>query len=179
MKKQPKIGQGISIAKIVAKCLMVFALLSCEKESQDEHLSNFPSEVQQELRNFLTEGKNRGVKLDIRKIHHIYLMSGPSLITIDGNGQSAIGYYSHSEKSIYLDTTSYEFKDMKEAMIFHELGHGLLKRDHKNIHLPNGDLSSIMSGYGLPDFTYSNSFKRQYYLDELFHQNTPCPSWAK
>jgi len=72
--------------------------------------------------------------------------------------------------------------EMREDIIFHELGHGLLNREHINDYLPNGDWKSIMCGGTVKDNRSWNinyrSIRRQYYLDELFNPQTPTPTWA-
>jgi len=76
----------------------------------------------------------------------------------------------------------------QEALFFHELGHCVLGRLHDNSRLPNGDPKSMMVEsdpavyapcvYDLGD-PCNNTFKRPYYLDELFIETTPVPEWAK
>lgn len=65
---------------------------------------------------------------------------------------------------------------MKEDLIFHEMGHGILGRKHINDILENGDWKSIMCGGDKVDDRPWNinyrGFRRTYYLDELFNQST-------
>src|SRR5262249_422047 len=75
-----------------------------------------------------------------------------------------------------------------ETLIFHELGHCVLGRGHDNELMPNHDPRSIMipdnlnlyspCAYPIVGCT-NNSFKRSYYIDELFDENTAVPDWAK
>ncbi len=71
---------------------------------------------------------------------------------------------------------------MKEDLIFHELGHGLLGRDHLNTTLDNGDWKSIMCGGSTVNNRPWNinyrSIRRSYYIDELFDVNTSAPAFA-
>lgn len=80
-------------------------------------------------------------------------------------------------------------KETLEALIFHELGHCLLGRDHNNLLLPNGDPVSLMIQNSINQYTScvyqfgdddscNFTFKRDYYLDELFNPQTPAPEWA-
>lgn len=156
------------------------SFFSCKKESMEEHINSFPVEVQEEVRTFLREGADRGVVIDIRKIHNIYLTGPISEVKSEDGGRCG-GYYSHSEKSIYFDTTSHGFKKMREVAVFHELGHGLLKRDHFDMQLPNRDhdVSSIMNGLNLPDYRWTFGYKREYYLNEFFGKEQPMPSWVE
>jgi hypothetical protein len=71
---------------------------------------------------------------------------------------------------------------MKEDLIFHELGHGLLKRDHLNSTLENGDWKSIMCGGTKVNNRSWNinyrGIRRNYYIDELFNESTPAPAFG-
>ena len=71
---------------------------------------------------------------------------------------------------------------LKENLVFHELGHGLLRRLHDNTVLDNGDWKSIMCGDELPDDRSSNinyrGMRRDYYIDELFDRHTEAPKWS-
>ena len=70
---------------------------------------------------------------------------------------------------------------MKENIIFHELGHGFLDRDHDNTLLPNGDWKSMMCGGDdneRPTNINYRGIRREYYIDELFDANTAVPDFA-
>lgn len=71
---------------------------------------------------------------------------------------------------------------MKEDLIFHELGHGILNRKHLNTTLPNDDWKSIMCGGDqVKDRSWNINYRgerRDYYVDELFKESTPEPSFA-
>ena len=71
---------------------------------------------------------------------------------------------------------------MKENLIFHELGHGPLKREHLNSLLSNGEWKSMMCGGSkLNDRAWNIDYRgvrRTYYLDELFNESTSQPSFA-
>lgn len=71
---------------------------------------------------------------------------------------------------------------MKEDLIFHELGHGLLGRGHLNTTLENGDWKSIMCGGDMINEREWNinyrGERRAYYLDELFEESTAAPDFA-
>jgi len=69
----------------------------------------------------------------------------------------------------------------KEILIFHELGHALLKREHNSATFPNTNIyKSIMNYVTLSDlYTKYTPDKRKYYIDELFDKNTPAPDWVQ
>lgn len=87
------------------------------------------------------------------------------------------------DKSYWKNISAYAGADiMKEELIFHELGHGLLGRKHLNETLENGDWKSIMCGgekvNGRPWNINYKGMRRDYYIDELFNQSTPAPEFA-
>ena len=71
---------------------------------------------------------------------------------------------------------------MKEDLIFHELGHGLLGRKHLNTTLKNGDWKSIMCGGDKVDNRPWNinykGMRQTYYIDELFDESTAAPEFS-
>ncbi len=94
----------------------------------------------------------------------------------------------HYEKPIRIEIDSVYWKKitnvagadyMKEDLIFHEMGHGILGRKHLNSTLENGDWKSIMCGGTKVDNRSWNinyrRMRRDYYVDELFDESTPAP----
>lgn len=81
------------------------------------------------------------------------------------------------------------YNEQIEALVLHELGHCVLGRPHDADLLPNGDPKSIMTPrntdlyapcvYQIAEEDCNFTFKRGYYLDELFDESTPVPEWAK
>ncbi|MFK7983036.1 MAG: hypothetical protein AB8G86_23855 [Saprospiraceae bacterium] len=71
----------------------------------------------------------------------------------------------------------------RESLVFHELGHAILRKIHVNTSLPNGLPSTMMcDGNRCNVFGYYDKYtqgKRAYYLDKLFKPGTPTPDWAK
>lgn len=68
----------------------------------------------------------------------------------------------------------------RKALVFHELAHCVLDRDHVDSALPRGECVSLMVGHASDstcyyDF-YSNDWKG-YYLDELFGVRAGVPKW--
>jgi hypothetical protein len=76
-----------------------------------------------------------------------------------------------------------------EAFIFHELGHCILGRLHLEDTLPNGAPKSLMISDNIsvyspcvyqldPNVECNFTYRRDYYIDELFDPETPVPEWA-
>lgn len=67
----------------------------------------------------------------------------------------------------------------REILVFHELGHALIGRDHRDVQLPNGLRASIMNSgniFGL--YSKERAEHRVYYIDELFNLEPPVPAWG-
>ena len=79
-------------------------------------------------------------------------------------------------------TKSYLADDKKELVVFHEMGHGFLRRNHFNDVLKNNDWKSMMCGGELPNDRGSNinyrGMRKEYYRKELFTQTTEAPEWS-
>jgi hypothetical protein len=85
-------------------------------------------------------------------------------------------------KAIYLDQDSEGWRSNPEALVFHELAHLLLDRDHDNTRI-NKFSKSIMASERDPVYHRNEGeklyYRRQYYIDELFNQNTPAAEWMR
>ena len=71
---------------------------------------------------------------------------------------------------------------MREELLFHEMGHGILNRTHTNSVLINDEWKSIMCGGDeITGRTWNINYRgerRNYYLDELFNESTAQPAFA-
>lgn len=156
--------------KIYTILALTICLYSCKK---DKFFITDPN-VYMHYEAFKNEAKNRNIKLPKHKLKGFILEGSGSVL--GSNGLPAAAYYDHSDKMIHIDTTTGTYKTNLEVLIFHELGHALLGRGHKddmfNLLVPK----SIMNGKSLPE--YQNAlFKREYYINELFNPDEPKPWW--
>lgn len=151
---------------ILSLSLIIFS--SCKK---DPDIYFCPNEIKYILETFKNEGDARGHKI---------FFNGLKVYLVDELPGTTIGVYKPSEHSIYIDTSVIAYKQTPEALLFHELAHGVLNRDHKQGVMPNGiDITSIMHPFSLPTYEWNNhQYKRQYYIDEMFNESTPIPSWG-
>ena len=161
---------------VVCSCFLVFT--SC-KDSKEYRVDSSFSDY---LHRFETEAASRGRTFDPQS-------SG--LIIEFANLKDNTAGLTHYEKPIRIEIDQTYWNDisksagadlMKEDLIFHELGHGLLKREHLNTTLENGDWKSIMCG---GDKVNNRSWninyrgeRRKYYVDELFNESTPAPDFS-
>ena len=161
----------------VCSILVVLFLSSC-KESEYRVNSDFADYLQR----FEDEGATRGRTFDFES-------SG--LIIEFGKLDKDVAGLTHYENPIRIEIDKTYWNNisktagadmMKENLIFHELGHGVLGRKHLNTTLENGDWKSIMCG---GDKVNNRSWninyrgeRRKYYLDELFNESTIAPDFS-
>jgi len=167
--------------------LYLIGWLACEKEPFTpafEVHEDFVALVD----SFVVEGKRHG---KIIEIDNLILQYDTSLE--DGLcGQcNSIADPDRVQKIIGINRRNqcWEHAQELEALIFHELGHCLLRREHVTDTLPNGDPKSLMVPGNLTLFApckyvfgtvdCNNLHKRSYYIRELFDPSAPVPSWAK
>jgi len=161
-------------------CVLLFILVftSCK----DSHEYNVDTAFTTYLQRFEDEAATRGRTFDLKS-------SG--LIIEFGDLSGEVAGLTHYEKPIriqidkkYWDAISNNAgsDEMKEDLIFHELGHGLLGRKHLNTTLENGDWKSIMCGGDkVNDRAWNINYRgerRKYYLDELFNESTKAPDFS-
>lgn len=111
----------------------------------------------------------RFAQLTDNKAGHCYMYRIPILIEID---------------QTYWDilATSSNVENLREELIFHEMGHGFMQRLHLNDQLYHGDWKSMMFGDALPNdreptLNY-RGMRKEYYIQELFTSTTTVPSWS-
>ncbi|MCP9756848.1 hypothetical protein EGI26_16910 [Lacihabitans sp. CCS-44] len=128
---------------------------------------------------FLEEGQKRGKTFsEEEKAISIKLSNYPRTL---GN---YAGYATQETRTIDIDSVWLHFSDsQKEKLLFHELGHLMLKRVHSFHRLPNGEYSSLMATTDNNVDKCSvpiniGNLRKKYYLDELFDINTSTPSWS-
>jgi len=167
-------------------CIAIFFFSSCEKEKEtSQHTIDYRLEPY--LNRFVEEGKKRGKFVDIGK-------EGGLILEFADLTPPTIGLcYPHAKPvRIQIDRTYWEEttqspnrENLREEVIFHELGHGFIgKRGHKNSFLPNEEWASMMCGEpqinGRSWFLNFNGYRKDYYLDELFNpKTTTVPEWSK
>jgi hypothetical protein len=77
----------------------------------------------------------------------------------------------------------------RECLVFHELGHCLLLRDHRPDRFPKGQYVSLMNlgdlalyatcTYPIGNDVCDKRARQSYYHDELFDPSIPAPAWGK
>jgi hypothetical protein len=164
--------------------VVIFLLFGCHKDKDFEY--DVPQQFEPFVQQFVTEAAARGRHITINNLIIKYELSTNTSLCATSNVITAAN---DVQKIISIKSVNCWLNDAQlETMIFHELGHCILGRQHDNSLMPNGDPRSIM--YPASINLYSPcvypigtpcdmSYKRGYYLDELFNSATPIPEWAK
>lgn len=157
--------------------LIIFFILSCNDsiyvEVQQVQFPGVDELLWPHFTAFQKEGRARGVNIDLVQAN----ISGEiSNITEDGVAGTC-QYGSHITNHVTIDQSYWNrssYND-REYVVFHELGHCFLIRDHNDLQDRNGVCISVMHS-GLTNCrSLYNSANRDYYLDELFSVINTAP----
>jgi len=161
-------------------CLFISILLfnACKKDREP-----IDAELAPYIDRFIAEANKRDITLNLEDLEAFIVPEIVSNGTIlCGQGFSpALG---DSFKAITISSLCWRELDEsgKEILIFHELGHALLERGHRNAKLGTGKTLSLMFNGG--GCTIEDSYDlcqtelRSYYLDELFFEPIEIPQWS-
>ncbi|MFK7846773.1 MAG: hypothetical protein AB8G77_15840 [Rhodothermales bacterium] len=165
----------------------VFLLMAgCSVFEKDEPERDFMAEIMEHAATFQQEAAVRGVSVDSM----MALIQFKVADEVIYEGRSLCGFApwyddpETGEPTITIVTSGTCWVDRSEqdneALVFHELGHMVLDRNHRDELLPNNSRSSIMVGSNLAGLYVGNVLsRRSYYIDELFDATTPVPDWAQ
>ena len=165
---------------LLLSCFFVLFLFSCGKEDIPRSIN---SELEPYLDRFLAEGAKRGKTLDIDKKGGLIMEFADLTPPTIGLCYSSLPVRIQIDRTYWKKTVDSDNKEnLREDLVFHELGHGLLKRGHRNDSLPNNEWTSMMCGEpqvnGRDWAVNFNGYRKNYYLDELFNEKTPVPDWS-
>jgi hypothetical protein len=154
--------------------LLLLVLAACQKADQPVPYT-VPPVFESYLNRFLDEGAKRGQVFDLKK-------DGITIKITKLN--SFDGYTNLETRTIEIDSSwnsANEFR--KQWVLFHELGHLLLKRVHALYLLPNGEIGSLMwTAENNPDkcniVMFKGTIRQKYYFDELFDPKTVSPDYS-
>jgi hypothetical protein len=144
--------------KALITLCVAFAATSCTGLIDERHTYIDPA-LKPYYTSFLAEASQRG--FDFNGID-ITMVIAPL---------ETCGLTVHEKQTVYIDTTSTCWAIDKRELVYHELGHYLLKRQHDN-GLIKGRIKSIMIGEG---YIINLPARQKYYFDELFNPNTNTP----
>lgn len=154
--------------------LSILTTLACSSGEEESKIKLFP-EFRPFVQAFEEEAGKRGISFDFEE-SGLEILLGPT--GVDNAAGVCRGDGTIEIQNSIWDSYS---TSAKEQLIFHELGHCVLGRPHRNVVLKNGEWGSIMRGTPIPDdrgvvINYSGS-RKQYYIDELFDESAPFPDW--
>ena len=171
--------KSISFSILIPAYILLFLLTACQKDpiidltGTPEVVSNSPKSfpnVDRELwpyfERFEIAAAEQGFNIDLTAER----ISG---IIEDLEEEHVAGqctFYSNSPNHVTIDTDFWRrsSENFKELIIFHELGHCSLDRDHREGQLENGSCISIMRSGLEPCRDAYNDFTKDFYLQELF-----------
>ena len=174
-----------AISSILAVLILLVSGCSVfQKEPEPER--DFMAEIQKHAEMFKQEAGQRGVDVSQEMAEIVFKIEEEIIY----EGRSLCGFAPwYDDPNTTERTISLVIDDRcwisrpeedNEALIFHELGHMVLNRFHRDDLLPNNARSSIMVSGNLSGLYAGNARNRRtYYVDELFDENTPVPDWAQ
>lgn len=165
-----------SFNKFLISILLIFVFpFSCKKDKIEYNVN---PDFEEYVQRFINEAAARGIEIDFSD-------TGLLLEYSDRIVDGASGFCYVGEHHIVIDKAEWTAltDTQKEFLIFHELGHCELDRRHKNEQFDNSLWKSLMRGDPLLG-TQENipvpyyGFRKAYYLNELFDENTSAPEWS-
>jgi len=151
--------------------LLAIIFISCNKEKIDIELQTYVDD-------FFFEADKRNMNLSRKNLTVVFNEN----INSCGIGYSDFEGKGKRRVEINMSFSCWQVLSdiQKEILIFHELGHAILERGHKNEKLPNGMFTSLMAEGDILNGLYTEfSLElRDYYIDELFNSNEQIPEWA-
>ncbi len=172
--------------KLILFLLFIFAL-SCQKQSLEPTVYQIDKDLQSYVTTFAEEAKKRGIEIKYENL----------IMVFDSTSENLCGKCSkqplEGQRTIKIKKDFLCWKGVpnqnKEALVFHELGHCLLGRVHRDDLLPNGADASLMNSnsfgpyqpciYAIDGKDCNRTTRRSYYVDELFNEKTSIPEWGK
>lgn len=147
--------------------LLAFMFGSCNLIDLDVH-GYIDPELQPYVDSFVEEAAKRRISINTQHL---------TMTFKELKNKNGITYL--TTKKIYIDPASRGWINEPERVVFHELSHLYLHRNHDDstIGENNNYPKSIMTNDGGPYYRIY-SFRREYYVNELFDPNTPAPIWC-
>jgi hypothetical protein len=166
---------------------LLISTLSCQKQSLEPTIYQIDKDLQPFVTTFADEAKKRGIDIKYENLIMVFDSSSENLCG-KCTKQPSEGQRTIKIKKDFLCWKGVPSQN-KEALVFHELGHCLLGRVHRDDILPNGADASLMNSnsygpyqpciYAIDGNDCDRTSRRTYYIDELFNEKTSIPDWGK
>lgn len=144
--------------------LTALIMISCYSGMDDDYTYVDPL-IRPYFDDFVRQATARGIEIDT---------FGAKVSFGAMNKEGRQGYTSYRYSQVFIDSSSYKWKNYPESIVFHELGHLFLNREHNNYRV-NYNPTSIMDSQEIPEYMLGRPELRTYYLDELFRPETALP----
>lgn len=160
-------------------CFFLLVVVACNQDSEvamDPRFenTNIDPEFIPFVESFLIEAEIRRDTIDLSTIG-LEIQFGDATNSTDVLGSCDRDHHIVTISEVDWNNLS---NNHREALIFHELGHCILDRDHETDRLSNGEVASIM----WPSIQGKLfGARRKYYVDELFEHTFPVsqePDWV-
>ncbi len=118
---------------------------------------------------FEKAGAEQGIEVDLVRARITGVIEDIPSESVAGQ----CNFYSHSPNHVIIDAEfwSSASDNFKEMIVFHELGHCVLNRDHREGRTDSGFCVSIMRSGEQPCRDAYTAVNKPYYIEELFHPN--------
>jgi hypothetical protein len=135
--------------------LLLFCITACDA-SEEYYVA---PELADYVESFYFEADSRGVSL---QRSNLVIKLGGLPERIDGQTRRSVGDFSGDQITVIIDSEffSSSSRDCIEWVVYHELGHALLNRDHVGGYSYMNDLTRC--------YTNSTAYWKPVYLDEMF-----------
>jgi len=170
------------LRKVSVFCIVI--LLACGKSN--DFVYDVPWEFDLHVKKFEEEARARGQNITI---DNLIIKYDASVSSVYCGKSNVISSTNDVQKIILINPQAcWQNLTQLETLIFHELGHCILGRQHDTSRMPKGDAKTIMfpddiTLYSPCVYNVGNpcdlTYRRPYYVDELFLPTTPVPDWAK
>ncbi len=164
----------MSAFRLIPQLFAIVLVYIIAQSCQHENAQSYPTEFEPYVSEFFIQANLHGLEWSESDFDFTIQFGA----TDPGTG----GFCNFDNNTITVNPDEWAHRDerQREHLIFHELGHCLLNRTHKNVESASGECYSYMKG-AEEDFScslnYYSDFWRAYYLDELFETSTPLPLW--
>lgn len=175
---------------IMQKKLLLLLLLlsvSCHEKESDIKIYSVNPKLIPFLRSFVEEAKKNNLDIKLENLNMEFDSSN--------SNREVCGHYIQHESGqreikINLACWNKGLEQNREVLVYHELAHCFLNREHRDDLLPNNAPASIMISEGSShyepciypiegDNSCNKTMRRDYYIAELFNPKTPVPDWAR
>ena len=167
--------------------LLILSCQSSQTTGPEPIQYSVPAEVEPYVKSFRDEAGKRNNPVSTANL----IITFGTVLTEDICGQCLLENGKTPRITLNGDAFCWQQanKEEREGLVFHELGHCLLRLAHQTDKFPNGAYKSLMNPdnvgvyapchYPIGGEECDKRPRRAYYIDELFDPTTPAPAWAK